>query len=132
MDKSEVYRDLIRHENELTNHRLSWFILMQAVLFAGLGTMWGKDVTPLLILSAVGFVVCIPFGYVLSLNDAAISSLLARWSKDCDNQESHPPLIGFDKAKFVWLLPWNSVPYIFGCTWIGILWLLCTRYQVGT
>ena len=127
-DEINIYRDLIKHENELTNHRLNWFILMQGMMFAGLGAMWGPDVYPLRVLSALGLIVCIPFGYALRMNNDAVTNLL-RMCKEANNGEDpSPPIIGYDQAKHAWLLPWNSVPVIFAIAWSVFLYLLFTSY----
>ena len=131
MNKLDTYRELVKHENELTNHRLNWFILMQAMLFAGLGAMWSADYLPLLIVASLGLLICIPFGYVLHLNDAAISDLISLCKANTNLDEFEPPIIGYDKAKHVWLLPWNSVPIVFGVSWILVLALLIYRYHVA-
>jgi len=39
-----IVREMIRHENDLVNHRLTWFCQVQGLLFAALGVTLTKDI----------------------------------------------------------------------------------------
>jgi hypothetical protein len=38
----ETFREMVRHENELMNHRVSWLLTLQGLLFTALGFAWDK------------------------------------------------------------------------------------------
>jgi hypothetical protein len=40
---ADAIRMIVRHENELTNHRLGWMATMNSRLFAALGLAWGDE-----------------------------------------------------------------------------------------
>jgi hypothetical protein len=41
-EDDEFYLRRVMHENDLMNHRITWFITLQGRLFAALGFSWGK------------------------------------------------------------------------------------------
>jgi hypothetical protein len=89
-----VYRDYIKFEHELQNHRSTWHLLMQGFLFATLGVIgeWqiGKEMPTHLvterewlpyILMSAGSLIAIAAFISIWASDMAIRSLVKRWHK---------------------------------------------------
>jgi hypothetical protein len=39
---ADILRKMVRHENELTNQRLTWMVTLNGLMLTGLGFIWGK------------------------------------------------------------------------------------------
>jgi hypothetical protein len=65
-----VIRDRVRHENELTNQRLTWMSTLNGLMPTGLGFIWGKhyDQQVIPVFCVLGVVIC--FSAYLSLRAA--------------------------------------------------------------
>jgi len=58
-DLAEVTRGLIRHEDELTNQRMSAFLTVEGLLFAALAFGWDKSwLLVTFVLAPVGIAIC--------------------------------------------------------------------------
>lgn len=127
-------RSAIEHENELTNHRLTWMLNSQAFLFAAFALTFQSsakdDVSP----SALPL-----FKYVLAgissvgiLSALYLSSGLAAahkqhnqlrdWWKDRSKQDStrHPDICG-ESPRFFLNLPYFGFPFVFVLGWVVFL-----------
>jgi len=117
--KLDVVRDLIKHENDLINHRLTWFITSQGLLMAALGFAWGKaDARDLIfVLCGLGLLTSVSTACVL-WSGAAVIDQLAK--KTCADDE---PVIGGRAGIRRFAYPWYSFPVLFGVSWASILWI---------
>jgi hypothetical protein len=72
---------MVRHENELMNHRVSWLLTLQGLLFTALGFAWDKaDAHALIyVFCATGAVVAISSQTVLNGAHQAIDQLRQWW-----------------------------------------------------
>src|SRR5271157_104561 len=119
-----VVRDMIRHEDEVLNHRLSWMWTLQGLLFAAAGVLWDKDMRGVLIMGAVGILSSVSIGYSLSRGLRAVRELLGMAA-----DQKHklplgvelPPTIGARTKAIEWLLPGRFLPWIFGLAWVSII-----------
>jgi hypothetical protein len=77
----ETFREMVRHENELMNHRVSWLLTLQGLLFTALGFAWDKaDAHALIyVFCATGAVVAISSQTVLNGARQAIDQLRQWW-----------------------------------------------------
>lgn len=114
-----VARDLIKHENDLINHRLSWFITIQGLLFAALGFAWGKTETRELV-----FVFC-GLGMLTAVSTACVlwdgATAIEQLSKE--NSAVREPIIGRRAGIKKFAYPWYSFPVLFGLAWGLTLWI---------
>jgi hypothetical protein len=55
---AERIRAMIQREGDLVNHRMTWFLASQSILFAGLGLAWDKDVKFSIMIAVIGLAVC--------------------------------------------------------------------------
>jgi len=117
--KKDVNREMIRHENELMNHRLTWLMTAEGLLFTALGFALSKDNAAIAmhlipILSFVGILLAASASIVLDAADAAIirlSPMLPKYDNDAD-------VIGFRGIPFVGLFaPWRIYPPMFIISW---------------
>jgi hypothetical protein len=128
MEEHEIIRSMIKSENELINHRLTWMATLNGLLFTGLGFAWGKPDTKALV-----FVFAILGVAVSVLSEAALFTANQALHKQYDwwqaNKPSHytgPDVIGLPplrKGFRRWITPWTLLPvcFIFGWTAIFII-----------
>jgi hypothetical protein len=115
-DEEEFYLRRIMHENDLMNHRITWFITLQGLLFAALGFSWGKADTKtlIIILGLLGILTSASSAFVLWGGANAIEELL-----------SQPAIMKPLGRKSQWnekyLYPWYSFPLLFAIAWAIIL-----------
>jgi len=114
----EVLRQLIQNENEMTNHRMNWFLLLQGFMFAGLAFAWGKSTALCIVFSCVGALSSISVGTLLKCGIDAIQKLESMKPEDeCvigkNNGDTH---------KLIQLiLPWNFIPALMVVAWISLI-----------
>jgi len=121
-----VIREMIRHEDTVLNHRLSWMWTLQGLLFAAAGVLWDKDWRGVLLMGLVGLLASISIGYSLARGLRAVKELL---SIAADQKQRHgegaemPPTIGARTKAVDWLLPGRLLPWVFGLAWIALILL---------
>ena len=144
---ANIIREMIRHENDLVNHRLTWLCQIQGFLFAALGLSFTNNlcdnahiIQPILIF--IGISVSISSSVGLIMAGLAISELKKKFDIRYPNNPG-PPIIGLhmsDKKKdknmqlrilkwLYWsfwelLLPWKILPILFISAWIGVAYFL--------
>jgi len=122
---AQVVREMIRHENELMNHRISWFNTLQGLLFAALAFSWDKAEGGGLvyIFSALGTLLCLSTFYSLRANLLAISTLRHWWDNNRATDYHGPDVIGRrpDQKSIPLLRPYVAFPAAFGIAWIWIV-----------
>jgi hypothetical protein len=114
-----IVRDLIKHENDLLNHRLTWFITIQGLLFAALGFAWSKsDAKELVfVFCGLGILTAVSSAFALWGGANAIDQLSTE--EKIDDQ----PIIGRRAGIEKFAYPWYSFPVLFGAAWGSILWI---------
>jgi hypothetical protein len=114
-----VGRDLIKHENDLINHRLTWFITIQGLLYASLGFAWGKQDARELVFTfcGLGMLTAISTAFVLWGGANAIERLAS------ESRAAGQPVIGRRAGIEKFAYPWYSFPVLFGLAWASVLWI---------
>ncbi len=106
---SDEIRNLIKHENELVNHRLGWLMTTQSLLYVALGVVWKQGVGSVIIIALVGILSCLSFGYALKFADKAIAQILETYRKklreEGKEEKDYPPVIGYESKIILSLLP---------------------------
>jgi len=123
-DYLTVVRDMIKHENELVNQRLTWLFTLQGLLFAASSFLWKENILPVIVFGFVGIISCISIGYTLKRGLNAIKDLLDRakdYKKPLPENWIFPPLIGTRSKSIKWILPGILLPWVLGIAWIAIL-----------
>lgn len=127
-------RSAIEHENELTNHRLTWLLTSQAFLFAAFALVFQAstktdvkdELRPFYQYILAGFAVTGLFACAyLSLGLLAAQRqherLEAWWAKrEQKMSRRHPPICGISPLFFL-KLPYYSFPLVFVVAWIIFL-----------
>jgi hypothetical protein len=152
-DYAAIIREMIRHENDLVNHRLTWLCQIQGFLFTALGVSFTNDlchnahiIRPILI--GIGISVSISSFVGLKMSGLAISELIKKFNNQCPNNFS-PPIIGLDmddKKKnedgssnvskdrywsfLQFFLPWRILPILFILAWIFVALFLYIHIDV--
>ena len=124
VEEAKIVREMIRHENELMNHRFSWFNTLQGLLFAALAFSWEKTGATGLayMFCMLGALLCVSTFYSLRANLLAISALRDWWDKHRDIDYHGPDIIGRrpDHKSLPILRPYVLFPISFGIAWIWI------------
>lgn len=139
-------REMMRHENDLTNHRIMWLLIGQGFIANAYITSMSKVAPPSLMLSFVGILVALSAFMMLykSYQARAYLEFLGLQAKRGLLQEEHMPLVGWPRTRIKgwrkgvcvcpWfrqagdlLEPWLFLPSIFLYMWLIILLQRWTR-----
>lgn len=77
----DVLRTLVQQENDLTNHRTTWLLVTQGVLFAAVSAPVNTQLVPTLIIGLFGVLAAGSFGYVLDNSAKSRRHLKDLWQK---------------------------------------------------
>src|SRR5215470_14981895 len=108
-----VIREMIRHENDLTNHRTMWLLVVQGLLVNAYVSARGGGTPVIVMLSLVGILVTVSSFVMLYKSYQARGYLhfLREQAKQGRLQEEHLPLDGWPKQRIkgwrdAWVCPW--------------------------
>ena len=133
---AKVLRELIQRENDMTNHRLTWLLVSQGILFTatanfmkpGMGTFAAK------VLICIGIAVSFSFFCALMNSAQARKNLRAMWTERIKGRgrlvRSVPPIDGATPYPWRFLeifTPWIFVPGVIVLAWILLLLSVCFR-----
>jgi hypothetical protein len=144
-----VIRELIRHENDVTNHRIMWLLIGQGLIanaYVGAGS---ERVATVSILAPVGILVALSTFIILykSYQARGYLEFLGREAKRGTLPEEYLPLAGWPTKRIngwrskTWLCPWIGrtsdllEPYFFLPALLVLAWLfllLAHRFHLGT
>ncbi len=113
---ADIIRGMIRYEDDVINHRLTWLGQLQGFLFAALALTWNDHPKFAVMLALVGIVVAFSVGTACCIGDQAIKSLV-KLAPD----SIQPGVIGQDVKKWRFILPWFLVPAILLAAWVAVL-----------
>ncbi len=120
----EIARQMVRHENELMNHRVTWLMSFEGLLFTALGFAWDKaDARPLVyVFCGIGALVPASTWWVLDGAQSALSALREWWQKHQPVPYEGPGVVGFwhDSRAVTWMLPWRVFPVLFAVAWVAV------------
>jgi hypothetical protein len=136
LDDASTIRQMIAHEDDLINHRLTWLAQLQGFLFAALGFAWEKDRVLVPGLVVVGIVTALSVHAACLFSGKAVNGLREEWEKNkptAPDAYNGPDVIGYcaekEKKSLVRFLgrflPWKVLPLFFALAWIWIMWRFC-------
>ena len=113
---AEILRSLIRHENEVTNHRTAWLLVSQGILFAAAAAFVKIHWFPTIVVGAIGLGIAVSIGHSLNNSFDSRQYFKNSWRALLDQRgfkwEDFPPLDGgFPGLKHrKWLAAWKFIP----------------------
>jgi len=123
----DVIRTLIHEENEMINHRMNWFLILQGFMFAGISFAWEKNTALCIVFSFVGMLSALSVGVLLRCGILAIKNL------EKSVQQLNQTVLGKgndETSPFIhFLLPWNFLPILMMIAWSSLIFIRI--YGVG-
>jgi hypothetical protein len=132
-----VLREMIRHENDVTNHRIMWLLIGQGFIANAFVSLKNASALAGLLFSFLGVLVALSAFVMLYQGYLARGYLqfLGQQAKQGTLQEQYLPLVGWPSnrirgwSKHVWvcrwfrqtrdlLEPWLVLPYVFTSLWM--------------
>lgn len=109
-----VIREMIRHENDVTNHRTMWLLIGQGFIANAYVSADNQGASAELMLSLVGILVTLSAFVLLykSYQARGYLQFLGQQAKQGTLPEEHLPLMGWPKKRIkgwwrdVWVCPW--------------------------
>src|SRR3954467_13544460 len=92
---ADTIREMIKHEGDLVNHRISWLVTLQGLLFAALGFGWQTNKVLIGIIGALGIATSFSTWTVLRLGSLASYTLLTKWDDNKPTDYNGPDVIGY-------------------------------------
>jgi len=127
-EDAKTVRDMIVHESNLMNQRLTWMMQLNGFLFAALAFAWrdSKQLVP--VLAALGISTSMSIMRSLYIAHGVCNALADRWAENKHPQYQGPGVIGHQtKGRLCsWTLPWFSLPFLLALAWfvvLAVLWL---------
>lgn len=137
---AEIIRGMIKHENELVNHRITWLSHLQGLLFAALGFAWGKENAHWLVYCFCLLGCFIALSSLISLEgaDQAINDMVWWWDTHKPKDFFGPDVIGLTNNGIMHrhgitmkvfsqkiairkeMYPWYLLPRLFIAAWLAI------------
>lgn len=121
----DVLRSLVRQENDLTNHRTTWLLVTQGILFATASAPTNEALAPTIIIGIFGVLAAASFGYVLENSAKSRKHLKDLWKKRVELRGYGPddfaPLDGGYTGvnPCPRLQPWYFVPRLIVVAWVA-------------
>ncbi|MCE5228948.1 hypothetical protein LLG95_05050 [bacterium] len=135
-----VIRDMLKHENDVTNHRIMWLLIGQGFIANAFIFGWREEAVHKYAIAFLGILVTIPAFVMLYESYLARGYLqfLGRQAKQGALPEEHLPLVGWprDRIEGWWrdawmchwlaragdvLEPWLFLPSLFMTMWMYVL-----------
>jgi hypothetical protein len=131
LKKDEEYgatlRAMVRHENEVTNHRTTWLMVMQGILFTAASALIKEYMVPTIIVALVGILIALSLGHAIQNSFHSRQYLKGLWRKRIEERgykiEDVLPLDGGypGNPAISWLLPNTFIPKVIIGAWILII-----------
>lgn len=146
-----VIREMIRHENDLTNHRIMWLLIGQGFIATAFVSVTTQHALTAVVLLRGGILLALSAFLLLykSYQARGYLQFLGQQAKQGALLEEHLPLIGWPRKRIkgwrreVWICrwfglagdllePWMFLPYLFTFMWMTILLQTRTTLRVGS
>lgn len=124
-EEANIMREMIRHECEVTNERLAYFMALQGFLFTALSFAWEDSKALVTLISVTGMLSSISILYLLKLAQRAIAHLLNTWEENKSKSYEGPDIKGIRTSRSVDLVisPSFSLPILFTTVWLIVPFL---------
>jgi len=132
-----VIREMFRHENDVTNHRIMWLLIGQGLIANAAVTAGAKREEIVSVLASVGILVTLSTFFILykSYQARGYLQFLGNEAKLGNLREENLPLFGWPSRRIkgwrknVWVCPWIGKgsellePFFFLPTLLVLAWL---------
>jgi hypothetical protein len=137
-------RSMIQHENDLLNHRIQWFLIINGFLLTATATLKNKqldEIRLMIIIAIVGLLVCISFWFSLGIGRRGVGRLADMWEhyRDLYYRHEQPAgchqigVLGWRSNKWASkAAPWFALPIIFSAVWILLFFTYLTSKPTAT
>ena len=116
---ASIIRAMIVHEDNLLNHRMTWFLTIQGLLYAAMAFAWDKDGTLIWgVLAPLGIAIGLSFRFTLNVGPSAVVELQNWWDDRKPVDYDGPDIVGRRievNKQIVW--PWQSLPICICVSW---------------
>ncbi len=128
--EAQIIRQMVYHENELVNHKITWFSMLQGLLFTALAFSLNVEDAAIFVylLSVLGIVVSISTFNTIQSGLTAIKTLRGWWDENKSMDYNGPDVIGRrpDSKSIPFLRPYVVFPICFIVAWAFIaIWKIC-------
>jgi hypothetical protein len=131
---------MIRHENDVTNHRIMWLLVGQGFVINAYVSAKNEVAPTHAALSLVGILVSLSAFMMLYQSYEALGYLqfLGLQAKDGTLREVHLPLMGWPKNRIEgwWsrdlVEPWVLLPFLFSSMWMAALLHTESSLHIGS
>ncbi len=114
-----VIRELLRQENDVMNHRMTWFLTLQGFLFAALAFGWDQGSALITVLGLVGIMSSFSVGVLLR------HAVLAMKHLQEAARDANEPIVGRthkeNPAIVHFILPWHFLPILLSIAWLALI-----------
>ena len=120
-------RALIRHENEVSNHRVTWLMVTEGLLVTSVSAVFKESLVATGSLAVVGILVSVSVGQSLKNSYESRQHFKKLWRKRIEDRKYDEddvlPLDGGYKGNkaITWLLPGTFIPKLVVVAWVGVL-----------
>ena len=122
--EAQIIRQMIYHENELLNNRITWFVMLQGLLFTALAFSLAVEDAAFFVylLSGLGIVLSISTLYTIRSGLKALKSLRGWWDDNKSMDYDGPDVVGRrpDSKSIPWLRSYVFFPICFIVAWAFI------------
>src|SRR3977135_2934673 len=94
-DDAKVIREMVKQEGDGTNHRITWMVTLQGLLFAALRFAWKDGEACIPALLVLGLFSSISSLFALSVAHMATATLIDRLEKYQPEDYDGPDVIGY-------------------------------------
>ena len=128
---NERYFQLVSHENDMINARMTWWLVLQGFMLAGVAFGWEKSLALVIIFASIGIITSLSSAIVLRCATYAIQMFDDQSQKrypHCDpiglmNNDSDPltPFPHLPRRLVHFMFPWHVMPILFVCGWVAVI-----------
>ncbi len=144
----KIARDLVEHEDNLINHRMTWLITSNFFLFSAFFVIFNRPTSSqvgslrlaeifLSLIPLVGISICWTLWQLVRAATGQVDEVNKWWVKQLnnypENKENYPLLVGKSKYTFEdWRNIYSILPFIMTVAWVMLLCVSLTKgFQPG-
>lgn len=123
-EEAKIVREMIRHEDELINHRITWMMVFNGLLYTALGLVVGRSNAKVLlwVLTCLGCVIAVSSFLGIYDGTKGIRNVRKWWDEHVAEDFVGPDVMALrgKSTHFRLLKPWRVMPWVFFVSWLVI------------